>query len=1112
MRLRNKWIRFTALMMSVVLMLTGICFSFAEEESESAKPDFPTVLPEEAFEETIPADEEDADGQDENETPESEAEITVSVVEPEETNSSAEESELNLEEEPEEEAACSTETVEIIESDSVADESTDNSVKTEGSTEDLPDESDTEIAEEISEDVSEEMTDSSADSDSDDSQEDEETDDEQATDTDFEETEEAEIEETESAEPALSNLHQAINENGYAYALTYGAVSVYSDKTMKKLLYTAANGWNTWLVTACTENGAASVYCVDENEEMVHGYLKESLLDDNLLTDEDVYWMTTDYPYSPYARKNTAVGEMILFVVPGAWAEEDTESEETISEEIPSVPIEEEPDAPSGDLADEPIEITDPSEDNDASTSGDSSEDESASGDPTEDKDASEEETEQEFSDSDEPVDNSSEEINIIEEPDESPEDDFVNSDESPEEDFVNSDGGSEEESQDSSEEDQEVISEENPEESVEELPNNSEEDTAEETSEDITEEISEDEAESADPILPPHQPGDYVRVSTSTRVFSAVDETLLTTSFPEMLQGCFTRSAVVQIEAAEQDTLGNFWYLVRFLYGDTFTNGSAKWTATAALYILASEAEDTGETSLTLTDYAYTREQLTQRNRSGKMLLTATAMNGFTLKKISGSVGDFYAGQKNLYGSSGKDSDYAQLAKSASHGTIYATPHYLSGYPVYCLEHTLSGPGEGTGSVKTATGPYKVFSVSDYVNTDEGGGVNGVQFDNSTMHAIAWIVRHSYPFMALNRSDSDNNAWSRVAGQFAIREVIKELEGSQYVRDYWDMDSFYSFSGGAPAVYLTYARWLAENGIARAGITGKITAKGQSVSISGSKYIGTVTLTTDADLMRIPRSAGTITGNSGGSDSDYYYLKSGDTIQIASSSNKFSVTIESLPSSDEEASILIGVPSVSIQKVIIPVYGSTEIYRTRTLTFEVTYGAVTVTKKATDGTLLKGAVFELLSGTTAISSATTNASGVATFTNIAPGTYTLQEKTAPQGYQLSTASTQTVKVTAGVTTTATFTNAPITAKIRIEKTDSVTGKGLPGATFTVTRLTGPNSMTASDIGQVVATITTGNSGIAETGELPYGQYQIEETGVPEDYLNSHYTTTVWIQ
>ena len=325
-------------------------------------------------------------------------------------------------------------------------------------------------------------------------------------------------------------------------------------------------------------------------------------------------------------------------------------------------------------------------------------------------------------------------------------------------------------------------------------------------------------------------------------------------------------------------------------------------------------------------------------------------------------------------------------------------------------------------------------------------------------------------------------------------------------------MDNFYSFSGGAPAVYLEYARWLAENGIARASITGNITASNQSLSVSGSSYIGTVTLTTDADLIRIPKSAGTITGNSGGSDSSYYYMKSGDTIKITSTQSKFSVSMQSLSSSDEEANFLVGVPSVSIQKILVPLYGAPTPLKNGSVTFELKLGEITVTKKSEDGILLKGTVFELLnSAGSVVATATTNAKGVATFASLQPGTYTVREKTASQGYKLASAS-QNVAVVAGVTSTVTFTNARISGRIRIVKTDKVTEKPLPGAVFTVTRLSGPESDNASDIGKVVATITTNAQGIAETGILPWGEYKIVETGVPEGYLDSGYTTTVWIK
>ena len=605
---------------------------------------------------------------------------------------------------------------------------------------------------------------------------------------------------------------------------------------------------------------------------------------------------------------------------------------------------------------------------------------------------------------------------------------------------------------------------------------------------------------------------GSYISVTIKTRVFAAMDGQASETYYSGEYLGNFVKNATVQILSVDFDETGSVWYQVRFLYGDDFKDGTMKWTDYATCWILPDETGESAKEGCTVTDFAYTLEYLQKIRNSGSRMLKATPMNGFTLKNINGKVGGFYAWQSGLYGSSGKDSDYPQIAKSAAHGTIYATPHYLEGFTVFCLEHNLSGPGEGSGSNQSAKGPYVLVDMDTFATNPSYGGTTGVRFKASTMHALGWVLRHTYPFMALNRSDSNNEVWSRVAGQFAMREVIKQLEGAQYVRSYWDMDNFYAFSGGAPAVYLEYARWLAANGIARAKITGNITASNQSLSVSGSSYIGTVKLTTDADLIRIPKSAGTITGNSGGSDSSYYYVKSGDTIKITSTQSKFSVSMQSLSSSDEEANFLVGVPSVSIQKILVPLYGAPTPLKSGSVTFELSLGEIVVTKKSDDGILLKGTVFELLnSAGSVVATATTNAKGVATFASLQPGTYTVREKTASQGYKITSAS-QSVSVVAGVTSTATFTNARISGRIRIVKTDKLTEKPLAGAVFTVTRLSGPESDNASDIGKVVATITTNAQGIAETGLLPWGEYKIVETGVPEGYLDSGYTTTVWIK
>ena len=636
------------------------------------------------------------------------------------------------------------------------------------------------------------------------------------------------------------------------------------------------------------------------------------------------------------------------------------------------------------------------------------------------------------------------------------------------------------------------------------------------ETTEELTEEPEEEPEEEEPEELPPHQAGDFVHVTKDTWVFTDMDksdESSRITS--DLFVGVFVRDAVVQIEDVLRDANGDYWYKVRYLYGDELKNGSLKWTAYGSVYVLAKETQDTDKTACTVTDYAYTKEQLQRRTSTGRKALRSfspTAMDGFTLKEIHVSLGSFTEWQSGLNGSSGKDSDYPQIAKSSAHGTIYATPHYLEGFEVYCLEHTQDGPGEGSGSNQAPKGPYVLVDMDSFCNTSAGGGVTGVRFSEKTMHALAWVLRHTYPFMVLDRSDAHNNTWSRVAGQFAMREVIKQLEGSQYVRSYWDMDNFYAFSGGAPAVYLTYARWLAANGIARSKITGKITFSDASMTVSGTNYIGKVTVSTDADLIRIPKSVGTLTGNTGGSDSSYYYAKSGDTISVTSTERKFTVTMESISSDSEEANFLVGVPEVSIQKIIVPTYGSPYPLKEGSVTFELALGEIEVTKKSDDGILLKNAVFELLKNGTVIKTATTNASGVAKFTDLEPGAYTVREKTAPQGYNLAATSSENVTVVAGSVTKSTFTNKRISGKVRIVKTDSQTHKPLAGATFTVTRLSGPESDNASNIGQVVATITTNAQGIAETDLLPWGEYRITETGVPDGYLDSGYTVTVWIK
>ena len=610
-------------------------------------------------------------------------------------------------------------------------------------------------------------------------------------------------------------------------------------------------------------------------------------------------------------------------------------------------------------------------------------------------------------------------------------------------------------------------------------------------------------EQSSSESVITPAQPGAFVQVSTQTNVFSDVD-----TSFPEndsgdLWLGYFTRDATVQVEETLQDALGRWWYRVRYLFGDDFADGTLKWTEQGTLWVLEQETCATGAADLTVTDYA-----LPASPSSRMMRMSASPMPGFSLKTINAPVPSLYVGQGGLHGSSGKDSAYLQIAKAPGHGTVYATPHYLDGYTVYCLEHTLPGPGENiSGGGQQPTGPYVIVDMDSYRTNP---GYSSIIYHESTLHAIGWVLRHTYPFMVIDDNDPDNETWSRVAGQFAIRQVIRELEGPQYVRDYWNMDNFYRASGQAPGVYLEYARWLAANGIARASMTGAISVSNQSTRFSGGSLTGTVTLTTDADLIRVSRSYGVLTGNTAGQDESYYYLNSGDTVSITAPGTHLSFVAESVSSDEEEASFLVGVPDVAIQKVLIPQYGAPYKLQSVTVTFDMPLGAAAVTKtSASSGAPLAGAVFELVSGNAVIATQTTGADGVARFENLQPGVYTIREKSAPEGYLVSVPGGQSVTVTAGGTAHASFANAEITGKIRVVKRDSLTREALAGAEFTVTRLSAPAGATGVG-GSVV--IVTDASGVAETGWLPWGRYRIEETTVPQHYVDVGFETEVEIR
>ncbi len=628
--------------------------------------------------------------------------------------------------------------------------------------------------------------------------------------------------------------------------------------------------------------------------------------------------------------------------------------------------------------------------------------------------------------------------------------------------------------------------------ESADELSEQEESMIEEETTPDLPDFIPEEEPLVLEEEEPQDvQAGDFVRVTPNTRVYLETDETAGDDDDGEWYDGNFVKEANVYVEQAQQDAQGRTWLLVRYLYGAEEPNGEMAWTDTVTVWVLAEETQPSDAADYDVTDYAFPYPPA-----------ALYAASDFNLRDYNAGVQTFYPGQQNLYGSSGHDSEYKQIAKLDGYGTIYATPHYLEGQTVYCLEHTMNSPG----TKNNASGPFEVVDLDGYAVKP---GYSGDIYGSRTMHAIGWVLRHTYPYMIVDTGYADSDVWSRVAGQFAIREVVKQLEGDWYVRDYWRMDEFYRASGQAPGDYLEYARWLAACAIERAGITGEIGVNNKSVSMQNGSYVGTVTLTTDADLIRISRSVGNLTGNSAGSDGEYYYLHSGDTISVISTQSTFSIAAQSVSSQDEEAAFLIGIPNADIQKVIIPQYGLPAKMKEVRIEFEQPYGAVRVSKTSADnGAMLSGATFELMNGAgTVLATQTTGADGTARFDNLPAGGYTVREVGAPTGYKIAVNPSQAVTMAPGATSDVRFENDRVNGKIRIVKRDALTKEALAGAVFTVTRLSAAEGGGA--VGEAVATLTTGADGTAETGWLQWGRYRVAETGVPEHYVDGGFVTEI---
>ena len=160
-------------------------------------------------------------------------------------------------------------------------------------------------------------------------------------------------------------------------------------------------------------------------------------------------------------------------------------------------------------------------------------------------------------------------------------------------------------------------------------------------------------------------------------------------------------------------------------------------------------------------------------------------------------------------------------------------------------------------------------------------------------------------------------------------------------------------------------------------------------------------------------------------------------------------------------------------------------------------------------GKTLRGAIFTLTSKDGKIINRSTDENGEINFTDLSPGSYTLVETKAPQGYAKSD-STWTVVVSSdgnvritekGITGSAetyygkqiliNVTNKPVGEEFVVYKKDS-NGKALPGAKFTITK--------QGDNNPLETKISDSNGIVKFSNKLTEGTYIIKEIEAPVGY------------
>lgn len=461
--------------------------------------------------------------------------------------------------------------------------------------------------------------------------------------------------------------------------------------------------------------------------------------------------------------------------------------------------------------------------------------------------------------------------------------------------------------------------------------------------------------------------------------------------------------------------------------------------------------------------------------------------------------------------------------------GSICAFPAHAENEEIML---TASGPASVTVSSFRATAYFQTYNtqglwvdvgtpnhiinetgqVAYCLQTDkvspEGSGYSAMEwyqaYDQTTMNGLRAILENGYP--VTNGGFPDDQA--RYATANAIRFWLSE-RGAEGVPTWMNLHLNSQFFRGKPGHEGLYNWCLGLVQLAR-----NQSVASHSISLSPAE----ITLTQEGDYF-----TGSTTvwlhNCAGGYSVDMFSVPYGTEIQGQTGNNGGTVTMKvPLDRAGEsfsfyvdgidnrsEASLVFYAPNRSNEQRVVAY--TLDVYNTAAYTpltvhvpeIQKPNSNLTVSKRdASNGTYLAGASFDLYdSAGNYLASGTTDANGLVTFGELAPGDYYVQETAAPTGYALNTERWLVNIPDYGMSTGTTSWNRKLTGSIHITKADSG-GNPLAGAEYALEASTDDGSTWSA-----VNALTTDESGTALFAGLSADGstlYRVTETKAPPGF------------